>query len=110
MGIVGAYQFDAILTCKFYQYLVGLLLQGEGLTVGTLAGIGDLVALKLEIVVVTPETLVPLDGLACPCDVTLQNLRRHLAGDAGRADNEVFMILLQFLMVCTGTIVETVYP
>ena len=110
VGIVGTHQFDAVFLGQFDEHLVGLLLQGEGLTVGTDRGVCHLVALQLQIVVVAPEALMPLDGLTGSGDVAFQDLRRHLTSDTCRTDNQVLMVFLQFLAVCSRTIIETVDP
>ena len=67
-------------------------------------------ALEFQIVVVAPEALVPLDSLTGPGDISLQDLRRHLTSDTGRADNQVLMVSLQIGTVRTGTVIETVDP
>ena len=110
MGIVGAHQFDAILTGQFDDHLVGLLLQGEGLAVGPLVGILHLMALEFEIIVIAENALVPLDGLTGSLDVALEDLVGHLAGDAGRTDDETLMKLLQVGVVGAGTHIEAVNP
>ena len=110
VGIVGTHQFDAIFLSQFDEHLVRLLLQGEGITVGTDRRILHLMALQLQVVVVAPEPLVPLDGLTRPSDVALQDLGRHLTSDTGRAYDQVLVVFLQFMTVCTRTTVETVHP
>ena len=110
VGIVGTHQFDAIFLSQFDEHLVRLLLQGEGITVGTDRRILHLMALQLQVVVVAPEPLVPLDGLTRPSDVALQDLRRHLTSDTGGAHDQVLMVFLQFMTVSTRTTVETVHP
>ena len=108
--IVGAYQFDAVFLRQFDEHLVSLLLQGEGLAICPLQGIGHLMTLQLQIVVVAPEALVPLDCLTGAGDVALQNLRRHLTSDTGRTDNQVLVVFLQFHTVGTRTVIEAVDP
>ena len=110
MGIVGADQFDVIFLGQFDDHLVGLLLQGEGLTVGTDGRICHLMALEFQIVIIAPKALVPLDGLAGALDVALQDLRWYLSGDTGRTDNQVLVVFLQFLTVCTRAVIESVHP
>ena len=110
MGIVGTHQFDTIFLCQFDKYLVGLLLQGEGLAVGSLKGIGHLMTLQFQIVVITPEALVPFYRLTGTGDITLQDLRRYLTGNTGRADYQVLMVFLEFQTVCTRTVVEAFDP
>ena len=61
MGIIGTNQLDTIFLRQFNQHFVSLLLQGECLTIGTDSRIGHFVALKLQIVVIAPKVLMPLD-------------------------------------------------
>ena len=110
MGIVGTHQFDAIFLGQFDKHLIGFLLQREGLAIGSYHGVGHLVTLQLQIVVIAPETLVPLDSLTGTCNITFQNLGRHLTSDTGRADNQILVIFLKLHTVCTRTVVETVNP
>ena len=53
---------------------------------------------------------MPLDGLAGTGNVAFQDLRRHFAGDTGRADDQVLVVFLKFHSVCTGAVIETVDP
>ena len=110
VGIVRAHQFHTVFFRQLDEHLIRLLLQGECLTVRTDGGIGHLMTLQLQIVVVAPEPLVPLDGLTCPGDVAFQNLCRHLTGDTGRTHNQVLVVFLQLVMVCTRTTVEAIHP
>ena len=109
-AVVGADYLYAVLLCEFQNLLVGTLLQRERLAVGALIGIFHLVALKLQIVVVAEHTLMPFDGLASTGYVALQYLRRHLASDTCRADDEGLVILLEVGSVGTRLRVETVHP
>ena len=67
-------------------------------------------ALQLQVVVVAPEPLVPLDGLTRPSDVALQDLGRHLTSDTGGAHDQVLVVFLQLMTVCTRTTVEAIDP
>ena len=110
VAVVGAYKLHAIFLGKLDKLLVGTLLQGEGLAVGTLARVFHLVALKLQIVVVAKHTLVPLQCLARSLDVALEDLGRHLACDTCRAYNKVLVIFLKVLAVGTWSHVVAVDP
>ena len=110
MGIIGTDEFYAVFLSQFDKHLIGLLLQREGLAISPLHRVGYLMTLQLQIVVIAPEPLVPLDGLAGPGDISLQNLRRHFASDTGRADNQVLVVFLEFHPVCTRTVIEAVDP
>ena len=110
VGIVGTHQLDAILTSQFYQHAVGLLLHGERFAVGTNRGVFHLVALQLQIVVVAKYPFVPLDSLACPGNIAVQNFPGHLAGNTSRTHNQVLMITLKVGTVGTRTHVVAVHP
>ena len=110
VGIVGTDEFDTVLLRQFYQHLVGLLLHGECLTVGTDIRVCHLMTLQLQIVVVAPEVLMPLNGFAGTGNVALQDLRRHLTGNTGRTNDQVLVILLQFHPISTRTVIETIDP
>ena len=110
VAVVGADHLYAVLLCELQNLLVGTLLQRECLAVGALVGIFHLVALKLQIVVVSEHTLMPFDGFASTGNVALQYLRRHLASDTCRADDEVLVILLEVGSIGTRFRVETVHP
>ena len=83
VGIVRTDQFDTIFPSQFDQHLIGLLLKREGLAIGTLVRICHLMALKLQIIVVAPEPLMPLDGFTCPGYIATKDLCRHLASNTG---------------------------
>ena len=69
--VVGAHQLDAVFLGQFHEHLVGFLLQGEGLAVGAYVGVGHLMALQFEIVVVAKHVFVPFYGLPGPGYVAL---------------------------------------
>ena len=110
MGIVGTNEFDAILLRQFNEHLVRFLLHGECLTIGNHRGVGHLMALKLQVIVVAENTMIPLDGLACTSNVVLQYLPGHLARNTSRANNQAFMIFLQINTIGTRTLIETIHP
>ena len=110
MSIVRTDQFDAILLRQLYQHLIGLLLQREGLTISTDGRVFYLVALQLQIIVISEDALMPFDRLTGPSNITFKNLGRHLTSDTCGTDNQTLMILLQLLMVCTRTVIEAVHP
>ena len=71
MSIVRTDKLHAILLSQFYKHLVSLLLQRERLTIGADIRISHFVALKLQIVVVAPQTFMPLYSLAGTGNITL---------------------------------------
>ena len=110
VSIIRTDKFDTILTCQFYQHLIGFLLQRERLTIGTDVGVRHLMTLELEIIVIAKKTMIPLYRLTGSSDITLQNLMRHLAGDTGRADNQSLMVSLQIGTICTRPHIIAVHP
>ena len=110
VAVVGADELDAILAGHLDEHLVGLLLQGEGFAVGQNGGVGHLVALELEVIVVAKHAMIPLTRLAGSLDVAMQNLGGYLAGDTCRADDEVFVVALEVGAVGTRTIVVAICP
>ena len=108
--VIGADEFDAILMSQFDEHLVGLLLQGERLTVSALRRILHLVALQLQVVVIAEDALVPLYGTACTFDVAVQDLTRDLAGNTRRTDNQALVVALQLSMIGTRTHIVAVHP
>ena len=87
-----------------------MLLQGVSLAISPDLRIGHLVTLQLQIIVIAPKSLVPLNGLASTCYITFQNLCRHFTSNTGRTNNQVFVIFLEFFMVSTRTVVEAIHP
>ena len=95
---------------QLYQHLVGLLLQGERLTVSPLRRVLHLVTLQLQVVVVAKQIVIPLHGLTGTGHIAFQDLGWHFAGNAGRADTQPLMVTLQVGTVGTGTHVVAVHP
>ena len=110
VSVVSTYKFYAVLIGQLYDDFVCLLLQGEGLTVGTNIRVFHLVALQLQVVVITEESVIPFYCLPCSSNVSVENLRRHLTGNTCRTYDESFVIFLQFFMVCTRSVVKALNP
>ena len=110
VGIVRADELDAVLVGQLDEHLVSFLLQGKRLAIGADGGVFHLVALQLQVVVVAKDAMVPLDGLAGSCDVAVENLLGHLAGNACRTDDEPFVVALQVFTVGTRTHVVAIHP
>ena len=110
VGVVGTYQLNAILLCKFYEHTVCLLLKREGLSVSHNTWICYLMALQLKVIVIAPDAVIPFDSLTSALNVTLDNLLRHFATNTGRADNEVFVESSKILAVSSRTTVISIYP
>ena len=108
MDVVGTYQFDAVLARHLDKVGIHLVLQDEGLVVGPRHG--GLVALQLQVVVVAENPLEPQDGLLGSRQVARQYFAGNLATQTGRADDEPLVIFLEFVLVGTGTRVETLGP
>ena len=101
MDVIGTNHLYAILLGIFQQFGIGLLLQRISLVVG--AGDGCLVALQLQIEIISKKILIPADSLFGLIQLVVDNLFRDLAADTGRADNQSFVVLLQFIAVGTRT-------
>ena len=110
VNIIRTNQLDAILTGQLNEHLVGLLLQWEGLAISTLRGVFHFVALKLQIIVVAKEVMLPLKCLTSTSHVASQNLMRYLAGNTCRTNNEAFVVAFQLGTVGTGTHVVAIHP
>ena len=110
MRIIGAYQLDAIFTSQLYQNSVGFLLHGECFTVRPDMRVLYLMALQLQIVVITEYPLVPLDGLTGSCDIPIQDLSGYLTCYTGGANNQTFMELLQISTVGSRSHIEAIHP
>ena len=110
VGIIGAYELDAVFLGQFYQHAVGFLLKGEGFAIGTDGRILHLMALQFQVIVVAENPMIPLNGLAGPGNIVADDLGRNLTGNTGRTDDEVFMEALQIFPVGAGTHIETVNP
>ena len=54
VGIVGTDKFYPVFPSQFDKYLVSLLLQGIGLSVGSLSRVCHLMALQFQIIVIAP--------------------------------------------------------
>ncbi|EJX10287.1 hypothetical protein EVA_01565 [gut metagenome] len=108
--VVGADHFDAEFLSDFKDALVRLLLQRIGFAVGENGGIGHLVTLKFEVVVVTEYVLKPLGGLFGFVHVVVDDLLRDFSTDAGGTNNQPFVKLLQIFEIGTRTHIETIYP
>ena len=67
-------------------------------------------ALQLKVIVVAEEVVVPLHRLAGTVEVALHNLLRHLAAEAGRADDEALVVFLEVVAVGARTVVIAVHP
>ena len=63
---------------------------------------GGLVALQLQVVVFAEEVLVPLDGFFRLVQAVGHDFLGHLAAQAGGADNEALVVLLQVVAVGAG--------
>ena len=108
--IVGADQFDTILLGQLNKHLIGLLLQGECLPVSTNCWIGHLMALQLQIIVITKHAVIPFKSFARTCYIAIKNLLGHLTGNTCRAHNQVLMIFFQICTVRTWTHIIAINP
>ena len=110
VAVIGTYEFYIVFAGKFYKDTVNLLLQGECLPIGTLTRVFHLMALKLEIEVISPQILMPLNRFTGPLNITCKNLLRNFTTYTCRADNKVLVIALQIFMVSTRTMIKAINP
>ena len=103
VNVIGADYLDIVLLGQFQHLDIGLLLQGEGFPVGMDIGVGHLMTLQFEVIVVAKEILIPLDGLLGLVQLVIDQGTGHLTGNASRADNQPLVILFEFTPVGTGT-------
>ena len=66
--------------------------------------------LQLQVVILSPDAMIPLYRLARSGEVVVQNLRRHLPGNACRADDEPLVKLFEVFAVGARAMVEAVGP
>ena len=111
VAVVGTYELDAVFPSHLYEHLVGLLLQLESLAVGQeRKRFLHLVALKLQIVVVAKEIMIPLASLAGSLDVAMQYLRRNLTGNTCRTDYQILVVFLQVGTIGSRTHIVSIHP
>ena len=110
MRVVGADDFHAVFPCQLDEDGVDSLLHFVGLAVGFLRRILHFVALQLDVVVVAPYIMEPLDCFFGSGQIAPVYLLGHFSADAGRADDEAFVVLLQVAVVGAGTHVEAIDP
>ena len=106
MRVVGADYLHTMFVCQVYQYRIHLFLFLIHILVASwLVG---LVALQLDIVILTEHRLKPLYRLLRPRDVACHNLLRQLAAQARRRADDTLVKLLQQVFVNTAGVVESI--
>ena len=108
--IIGTDEFDIMLPCQFDEDFVHLLLDREGLAIGTLVGVLHFMALQFQVVILTKDSFIPTYGFLCPFDVSIVDLPWNLACNASRTDDEAFVKEFQVVAVGSGFVVEPVNP
>ena len=78
---------------KLDQYLIYLLLFGESSLIGQ--RIMRLVALHLQVIVITKQILKPLNGFIGLFQPPLHDVLRYFSPQTGRAYDQTFMISFQ---------------
>ncbi len=110
VAVVGADVFYAVLLRQAQQLCVYFLLQRVGIPVGAYGGVRHLVALELEVVVVSEDALEPQHRLLGFLHPSRKDVLRHFAAYARRAYDEVFVESLEVLVVGARPHVEAVHP
>ena len=110
MHIVRAHQFHVVFGSKLNQHPVYLLLNWEGLAIGSLHRVFHLMALQFQIVVIPIEVFEPLDGFLCLVHLLGTDIRWYFASNAGGATDDAFVVFLQVSMVSTWTHIKAIHP
>ena len=110
MHIVGGYHLYTMLLRQFQNHTVHLLLQFIHFTVCPLTRVSNLMALNLQIIVLAPDALEPLNGLLGSSNVARHYLLGYLSAQARRSYDESLVILRQILMVGAWTHVVAIHP
>ena len=106
--IVRAYHLDAEPIRELDKMLIYLQLHRVGLVISSLDC--SLMQLKLKVIIITKEILMPHYRLLGRLQIASGNLLRNLTSQASRATNQALVILLQLRMICSRTHIETLGP
>ena len=106
VGVVGGYEFDAVLACEGDEVWFDLHLLAVGVGVGV--GFVGAVTHEFDVVVVAEAFFEPEDGAFGSLEVAFEDELGYLAAEACGADDEAFAVLLQHVVVDAGAVVEAV--
>ena len=81
--VVGADELYAVLLCQVDEDGIDAFLHFVGFAIGLLCRVGHFMTLQLDVVVVAPNVVEPLDCLFCALEVTVLNLPWNFAANAG---------------------------
>ena len=108
--VVGADELYAVLFRQIDEDRIDAFLYLVSVTIGNLCRVDYLVPLQLDVIVVAPNVMEPLDGFFCALDVAVLDLLGNFATNTSGADDEAFVELLQILMVGTRSHIEAIDP
>ena len=83
MAVVGTHQLDVVFVSQFDKHLVHLLLQWEGLAIGTLVGVLHFMALEFQIEVIAEEILEPERGFLRLVELATEDMPWNLSRQTG---------------------------
>ena len=106
--IVGADELDVQLLGKLYERIIHQTLLLIGLVIGT--SDSGLVALQLQIIVITEQVFEPLDGLTGLIHLPTHDELWHFTAQACRTADNTFVIFLKLTMIGTRMGVEPLGP
>ena len=108
VDVVGSDDLHTMLLPQLEEDGIDLLLLLVGLLVAE--RVVGLMALQLEVEVITEDPLEPLDALLRLIDIAVHNVLGDLSTEAGRGGDDALMVRLQQLLVDTGAVVVAVDP
>ena len=108
MDVVGGDQLHIVFTCQFDQDLVYFLLLRKGSTVGI--RVMCLVPLHFQVIIFAEQVLEPKDRLFSFIYPIVHDMLRYFTSQAGRANDQVFMVFLQQFMIDTRAPIKTFRP
>ena len=108
MDVVGGDQLDVMFVCEFDHYLVDFLLFGIGGTVGI--RVVCFVPLHFQVIIFSKQIFKPFDRLFRLVDLAVHDVLWNLSSQAGRTDDQIFMVFFEQFVVDTRTSVEAFGP
>ena len=108
VGVIGTDEFDVQFLGKLHQGIINEALFLVGLMIGT--GDSGLVALQLQVIIVTKHVLEPLDGLSRLVHLTIHDQLGNFTAQARRAADDAFMVFLQLAVVGSGMGIKALGP
>ena len=108
--VVGTNTLYIVFCSHAQQLLVHRLLFGISVTIGSDGWVCHLVTHQLNVIVVAKDAFKPLHRFFSLFNASLHNFLGNFSTQTGRTNNEIFVKLLQILMVSTRTHIKTIHP